>query len=142
MIGPHQRPPFSQSSPVAARERGERISGLPDRPERLATIVPVASAAAAGAGLGVFSSGSALGFLVGAALGGGLGALFTRLARDRDRKTTERDSLLDREIGVTEGDLGAAQYREEQPSSGGGYSAASAGASYTSRGLSGGPIPR
>jgi hypothetical protein len=87
-----------------------------------------AGGAIAGASMGAIAGPP--GALVGAAIGGAVGALAGALL---DRSSTERatrEDELDREIGVSGGDLGSPNL-EHPPAKSGLYSAASAGASST-----------
>ena len=86
--------------------------------------VGAATGAAAGAAIGAFAGppGLLAGALIGAAAGAAAGAA---LADDHDAERT--DKMLDEEIGVTAGDIGAAT-AGSPPASRGVYSGSSAGA--------------
>jgi uncharacterized membrane protein len=62
---------------------------------------------ALGIGLGFFSMAGPLAPIVGAVLGALGGAAVGKLTMTRQRRQSARDSVLDREIGVIDGDIGA-----------------------------------
>ena len=117
-----------KNPPPSSQSRDRAAAGLPQS----STIAnPAAGAgvgavtgAAAGAAIGAFAGppGILAGALIGAAAGAATGAA---LGADHDKE--EVDKLLDEEIGVTAGDLGAAD-PNAPPAKRGTYSGASAGA--------------
>jgi membrane associated rhomboid family serine protease len=88
--------------------RTDRNSGLPRNPERAALGLSAFIGLALGLVLGLFSMAGPLAPIVGAVLGMIGGAVVGRLTVSRARKQFQRDSILDREIGVIDGDIGAA----------------------------------
>lgn len=85
----------------------ERRSGIPSHPERLTIGGAVVVGAVVGAVIGYFAVvglwGAVIGALVGAVAAGGILAV----ALDQGRRQRHRDDVLDREIGVIGGDIGA-----------------------------------
>ncbi len=86
-------------------ERGERASGIPDHPERTASVGATVAGGLTGAVMGV--TGGYTGMIVGAVLGAVAGALVNAWFQRSSRRRFERDSWLDHEIGVIGGDMGA-----------------------------------
>ena len=84
------------------------------------------SGAVAGAALGAIAG--PVGALAGGLVGTAIGAIAGQTLDAKDAEETLRDQQLDRDIGVTEGDLGAAS-PDQPPARRGVYSAASAGVS-------------
>lgn len=86
----------------------ERRSGVPAHPERLTIGGAVAVGAVVGMIIGYFAVvglwGAVIGALFGAVAAGGILAV----ALDQGRRRRARDEILDREIGVIGGDIGAA----------------------------------
>ena len=87
--------------------RNDRNSGLPRNPERTALALAVFIGLALGLVLGLFSMAGPLAPIIGAVLGAIGGAAVGKLPMTRLRRQSERDSVLDREIGVIDGDIGA-----------------------------------
>lgn len=86
----------------------ERRSGVPAHPERLTIGGAVAVGALIGAIMGYFTAVAAWGAVIGALLGAiGAGGVLA-VALDQGRRRQRRDEILDREIGVIGGDIGAA----------------------------------
>lgn len=101
-----------------------------------ATLIEVA-AAVAGATAGAVAGPP--GIVTGAIIGGAIGAVVGHTLDDEERRVSLHDQELDREIGVTEGDLGAAS--PTQPAARiGAFSSASAGASNATESPSEGPM--
>ena len=90
--------------------------------------VSAASGAVAGAAMGAIAG--PIGAVAGGALGGVIGAFAGQVLDENDAADAEHDQQLDRDIGVTEGDLGAAS-PDAPPALRGAYSAASAGGTGT-----------
>jgi len=79
--------------------------------------------------------------VVGGALGGVASALATAVIENEEHAKSVREEELDKEIGVIDGEMGAAS-PDAPPAIIGAFSAASAGASRPSRPPSEGTIPR
>jgi len=92
-----------------AEELGEleRRSGIPPHPEKTATAVAIASGAVTGALIGVLALAGPIVVVIGGLLGGVAGAAVERVVRARSERQRARDEVLDREIGVSGGDIGA-----------------------------------
>jgi uncharacterized membrane protein len=90
------------------RDVNQRDSGLPSHPERAALVLSAIIGLALGLGLGFFSMAGPLAPVIGAVLGAIGGAAVGKLTMTRERRQSARDSILDREIGVIDGDIGAA----------------------------------
>ncbi len=86
----------------------ERKSGIPEHPERTAGLVSVAIGAIVGAGTALFAFAGPVAIAVGAAIGAVAGGIVAAGVRERSKRERARDERLDREIGVSGGDLGAA----------------------------------
>lgn len=96
-----------------------------------------AGGAAAGAVIGAVAGPA--GAAIGAVLGGATGAVAEALV-ERDAETARsRSAKLDKEIGVTEGDLGAPNLKHP-PARVGAFSAAASGAGATGHTLAEGPL--
>jgi hypothetical protein len=79
--------------------------------------------------------------VAGAVIGAAMGAVIGHALDKEDERKESHDAELDREIGVTEGDLGAAS--PDQPAAVvGAYSGASAGAGEAGSALSEGPMQK
>jgi hypothetical protein len=89
------------------QSRLERASGIPAHPERSATVLSMASGAVLGLLIGIFAAAGLMGAIVGAILGAATGALGVVYVQRRAKRDEARDAALDREIGVSGGDLGA-----------------------------------
>lgn len=90
----------------------ERASGVPTSdPNRAAFVLAVIIGAALGLLLGLILMPAAgvLSVVVGVVVGALGGALVGKLSLARMRRQSVRDSLLDREIGVIDGDIGGAR---------------------------------
>ena len=90
--------------------------------------VSAASGAVAGAAIGAIAG--PIGAVAGGALGTVIGAIAGQVLDENESAEAEHDQQLDRDIGVTEGDLGAAS-PDAPPAKRGVYSAASAGGTGT-----------
>lgn len=88
--------------PLDARSRSERYT----RRRRRYELAIGALAAIGGGGLGAVFAGP-WGLAIGAAIGGGAGGLAAWAAQRGDEEAALRDSQLDIDIGVVDGDLGA-----------------------------------
>ncbi len=82
--------------------------------------------AVAGAAIGAIAGPG--GAIAGGLLGTAIGAIAGQTLDQKDTEESEHDQQLDRDIGVTEGDLGAAS-PDQPPARRGVYSAGSAGVS-------------
>lgn len=91
--------------------RPDRNSGLPRNPERTALALSVFLGMALGLVLGLFSMAGPVAPVIGAILGAVAGAAVGTLTMGRLRRQSQRDSILDREIGVIDGDIGAGPSR-------------------------------
>lgn len=89
-------------------ERERKVAGLPAHPQRAATVASVASGAVTGALIGFFAGAGAIGVVVGGALGAAAGGGVGKYVRERSKRERAHDEVLDREIGVMGGDIGAA----------------------------------
>jgi len=134
-----------KNPPPSAQTQDRVAAGLPQSPTianpTAGAGVGAATGAAAGAAIGAFAGppGILAGALIGAAAGAATGAA---LGADHDKE--EVDKLLDEEIGVTAGNLGAAD-PNAPPAKRGTYSGASAGAGSVADSDSApdeGPIPK
>ena len=117
-------------APRTAATPEPRAAGVPQQSDTSVAAgagMGAASGAAAGAAIGAFAGppGMVAGALIGAAAGAATGA-----ALGGDHDAEDEDKKLDEEIGVTEGNLGAAS-PNAPPASRGTYSGASAGAGST-----------
>jgi hypothetical protein len=91
------------------REKSERErAGIPRNPHFAATAVSIISGAIAGAIIGFFMVAGWIGAFIGAIVGAFAAAGIERVSRRRDRRRISEDAILDREIGVIDGDIGAA----------------------------------
>ena len=115
-------PPEMSSEALEAEQEGERLSHpLVVPPQAFEALGGVAAGAVAGAIVGG-PPGAAIGALVGSAIGFAAGVIL-----ERDQKARrEHDAQLDRDIGVTEGNLGEAS-PNQPPSVRGVFSCASLG---------------
>ncbi len=106
---------------------GKKSDGItvPSHPHTLRDASTVAGAAA-GAAVGAIAG--PVGAIAGGLVGTAIGALAGQTLDEKDAEETEHDQKLDRDIGVTKGDLGAAS-PDQPPARRGVYSAASAGVS-------------
>lgn len=105
---------------IGARER--RSSGIPVHPERTAALLAVIAGALAGGLVGVFAFATPTWVVAFSLIGAALGAFAMLGATKKSERDSFRDAELDREIGVTEGDIGArpvVQYTEDAPLPGG-----------------------
>lgn len=85
----------------------ERKSGIPAHPDRTAIAVSIAAGALAGTAVGIFSFAGPLVVVIGGIIGAVAGAAIGGYVRQRSRRQQEKDAILDREIGVIGGDIGA-----------------------------------
>src|SRR5688572_10162316 len=85
----------------------ERESGIPAHPQGAALAASLATGAATGALIGFFAGGGSwsaiIGSVIGAATGGGIG----KYVHERSKREHAKDEILDREIGVIDGNIGA-----------------------------------
>lgn len=88
--------------------------------------VSALSGAMAGAAIGAIAG--PVGAIAGGIVGTAIGAIAGQTLDENNTEISEHDQQLDRDIGVTEGDLGAAS-PDQPPARRGVYSAASAGVS-------------
>lgn len=86
----------------------ERKSGIPEHPERTAGIASVATGAIVGAGTALFAFAGPVAILVGGVIGAAAGGVVALYVRERSKRERARDERLDREMGVSGGDIGAA----------------------------------
>jgi hypothetical protein len=94
----------------------ERQSGLPAHPQRAATVASVLTGAVAGAAIGIFAFAGLIIVLVGAFIGALAGGAIGKYVRERSKRERARDAILDREIGVTGGDIGIGPAYPRYPS--------------------------
>lgn len=86
----------------------ERRSGIPAHPERAATAVSVVVGALLGLGTGFFAATGATGMAIATAIGAVAGLAVAQYTRARSKRERAKQELLDRDIGVIGGDIGAA----------------------------------
>ena len=116
----------------------ETVRGLPP-PSSAPMAMEVLSGMAAGAALGAIAGPP--GMIAGAVLGSAVGAAAAIALGAQSVEDQQRDDDLDRDIGVIDGDLGAAA-ANQPPTTRGAFSAASMGVgSGAGAELSEGPIP-
>jgi uncharacterized protein YqgC (DUF456 family) len=90
------------------REKSERErAGIPKNPTYAATAMAIVSGAVAGAIIGFFMVAGSIGALIGGIVGALAAVAIERLAGRRERRRSSHDAILDREIGVIGGDIGA-----------------------------------
>lgn len=85
----------------------ERKSGIPIHPERTAIATSIAAGALAGTAVGIFSFAGPVAVVIGGLIGAVAGVVIAEIARARSRRQDAKDAILDREIGVIGGDIGA-----------------------------------
>jgi hypothetical protein len=87
-------------------ELDRKSLGIPEHPDSAAMTVSVLTGAATGGAIGLFTFAGplslALGVIIGAVAGAGIGTY----VRQRSKRERARDEILDREIGVIDGDIG------------------------------------
>ncbi len=126
---------FFQDAPASPPKPAEDPANAPHshREEEVLVVSGAVTGAATGAIAG--PPGMVAGAVIGAAVGAVIGYALDR----EDARKESHDAELDRDIGVTEGDLGAAP--EDQPEATvGAYSSASAGGGAGSSSVSEGPL--
>lgn len=89
----------------------ERKSGIPAHPERVTAVTSIASGVAIGALIGFFTFAGLPAVLAGAVFGAVASAGVLQFMRARWKRERETNEVLDREIGVIDGDIGAAPPR-------------------------------
>lgn len=88
----------------------ERASGVPSSdPNRAAFALSIAIGAALGVLLGLMSMAGLYAVVIGVVVGAICGAVVGKLTIARLRRQSARDRVLDREIGVIDGDIGSAR---------------------------------
>jgi uncharacterized membrane protein len=87
----------------------ERKSGIPRHPDRGALAASIAAGAVAGAAVGLFTFAGPLALVVGGLVGAVAGIAIGKYVRERSKRQEAKDAILDREIGVIGGDIGAAR---------------------------------
>jgi hypothetical protein len=85
----------------------ERKSGIPEHPALAAVTASILIGAASGLAIGVLAFAGPVGVIFGGAVGATAGAIVSELTRRFARRRDARDAVLDREIGVSGGDIGA-----------------------------------
>jgi uncharacterized membrane protein len=90
------------------QSRANRESGIPAHPERAAGAASVIAGAGTGAAIGFLTLAGPIGGLIGGVLGALAGGAIGEYVRQRSKREDAKDAILDREIGVTGGDIGAA----------------------------------
>ena len=85
-----------------------RKSGIPSNPERGAIAASIAAGAVAGIAVGLFTFAGPLAIVIGGVIGAVGGVVIGKYARDRSKRQDAKDAILDREIGVIDGDIGRA----------------------------------
>ena len=114
-----------------------RLLGSPPLVRDRRHIAPSATPRAAGEVMGAI--GGPVGAVIGAIAGGAVGALATECVAAGDAVKSRNDRKLDKEIGVSEGELGAPNL-EHPPATRGLYSAGAAGVSSEGGEVAEGPI--
>lgn len=89
------------------RDELERESGIPAHPERTAIAASIAAGAVAGTAIGILTFAGAVAVVAGGLVGAVAGGAIATYLRRRSRRQEAKDALLDREIGVIGGDIGA-----------------------------------
>ena len=89
----------------------ERKSGIPRNPDRGATAASIAAGAAAGTAVGLFTFAGPIAVVIGAVIGALAGVAIGKYARVRSKRQDAKDAILDREIGVIDGDIGGVPSR-------------------------------
>jgi hypothetical protein len=91
------------------REKSERErAGIPRNPHYAAMAVSILSGGIAGAIIGFFMVAGWIGAAIGAIVGAAAAVGIERVAHGRERRRSSADAILDREIGVIDGNIGAA----------------------------------
>jgi hypothetical protein len=121
--------------------RNRTPPGVPEHPERTASVAGVAIGGVVGLALGALAG--PVGLAIGALAGAGAGAAATGFARKKWQRDDRKNARLDAVIGVSGGDMGAAPPGPPPPT-GGTYSAASSGSAGLGTGATpdAGPMPR
>jgi hypothetical protein len=130
----------SDEVPTSPRREAERVNALEESLEGHSMAAPVALDAAAGAAAGAIAGTIAgpIGMAIGAVIGGFVGGAAGVAVETADQEQSLRDEELDREIGVSGGDIGEA--KPGQPPSHGRFQAAALGTSEGEPTPSNGPI--
>ena len=85
----------------------ERESGIPAHPDRTAIAASIGAGAVAGTALGIFLFSGPVVVVIGGVVGAVAGGVIAEYVRERSRRRAAKDAILDREIGVIGGDIGA-----------------------------------
>lgn len=85
----------------------ERDSGIPAHPDRTAIAASIAAGAVAGTALGIFLFSGPIVVVIGGVIGAVAGGAIAEYVRERSRRQDAKNAILDREIGVSGGDIGA-----------------------------------
>src|SRR5690349_19591031 len=87
--------------------RRERVSGVPRQSKLIAVVVCAFAGIVGGAVIGFFTMVTALSAIVGAIIGLVAGIAIGFFALHQSKRHDRKDAVLDREIGVIGGDIGA-----------------------------------
>lgn len=89
------------------RNELERESGIPPHPDRTAMAASIAAGAVAGTAVGLFTFAGPVALVIGGLIGAVAGGAIAKYVRARSKRDRAKDAVLDREIGVIGGDIGA-----------------------------------